>query len=132
MIILKNKFNGKTADEIWSTLILSLPIDEINKMTPREENVVRKEETKCDPEAKDLGDATKKEVVTKPSVGRKIERPVAKNINNNEEVVKEAEIKVFEDTKGTVTETKPVVAMEVTFEQDQKDQDLNMTLYRQK
>ena len=125
VIILKNKFNGKTADEIWSTLILSLPINEINKMTPREENVVKKEEAKCDPETNDVEDATIKLVVTKPPIGRKIEKPMGKNITNNEESVEEVEIKVFENTKGTVTETKPVVAIEVTFELEQKEQDLN-------
>ena len=46
VIVIKNKFKGKTADEIWSSLILSLPVDEINRMTAREENIVEKRKKK--------------------------------------------------------------------------------------
>ena len=35
MIILKNQFNGKSGEDIWSSLVLSLPLDEILKMAPR-------------------------------------------------------------------------------------------------
>ena len=37
MIILKNQFNGKSGEDIWSSLILSLPLDEILKMAPRDQ-----------------------------------------------------------------------------------------------
>ena len=62
MIVLKNKFNGKTADEIWSTLILSLPIDEINRMTPREEKIVKKDVNEID-DMEEMNDVV---TVTKP------------------------------------------------------------------
>ena len=37
MIILKNQFNGKSGEDIWSSLVLSLPLDEILKMAPRDQ-----------------------------------------------------------------------------------------------
>lgn len=37
VIILKNQFNGKSGEDIWSSLILSLPVDEISKMAPRDQ-----------------------------------------------------------------------------------------------
>lgn len=40
MIILKNKFKGKSTEDIWSSLILSLPAEEIEKMAPGEKKEV--------------------------------------------------------------------------------------------
>ena len=37
VIILQNQFNGKSGEDIWSSLILSLPVDEISKMAPRDQ-----------------------------------------------------------------------------------------------
>ena len=37
MIILKNQFNGKSGEDIWSSLILSLPAEEVSKMAPRDQ-----------------------------------------------------------------------------------------------
>ena len=34
---MKNQFNGKSGEDIWSSLILSLPLDEILKMAPRDQ-----------------------------------------------------------------------------------------------
>ena len=34
MILLKNIYRGKTAEDIWTSLILSLPAEEITKMVP--------------------------------------------------------------------------------------------------
>merc|ERR1712107_955567 len=37
VIILKNQFNSKTGEDIWSSLILSLPVEEISKMAPKDQ-----------------------------------------------------------------------------------------------
>jgi len=37
VIILKNQFNGKSGEDIWSSLLLSLPLTEISKMAPRDQ-----------------------------------------------------------------------------------------------
>ena len=37
VIILKNQFNGKSGEDIWSSLILSLPAEEVSKMAPRDQ-----------------------------------------------------------------------------------------------
>jgi len=88
IIIVKNKFKGKSADEIWSTLILSLPIDEINRMTPRETNIVNKEEsTVAKKEEKTLDDTNPPisithpaVVVSKPPSGKTLKKPVSKSV----------------------------------------------------
>ena len=40
VILLKNKFKGKSAEDIWSSLILSLPAEDIRKMAPGEKREV--------------------------------------------------------------------------------------------
>ena len=37
VIVLKNQVNSKTGEDIWSSLILSLPIGEISKMAPKDQ-----------------------------------------------------------------------------------------------
>ena len=34
---MKNQFNGKSGEDIWSSLLLSLPLTEISKMAPRDQ-----------------------------------------------------------------------------------------------
>ena len=34
---MKNQFNGKSGEDIWSSLILSLPAEEVSKMAPRDQ-----------------------------------------------------------------------------------------------
>ena len=74
IIVLKNKFNSKNADDIWSTLILTLPIDEINKMTPREDQINMKEETPATDETNSKNEIVK----SKPPTGRKVITPKVK------------------------------------------------------
>ena len=50
MIVLRNRFQGRSAEDVWASLILSLSLDEISKLTPDnrsdkiEQNVDFKEE----------------------------------------------------------------------------------------
>lgn len=34
VIVMRNKYGGKSAEDVWSSLILSLPMDEITRLTP--------------------------------------------------------------------------------------------------
>ena len=103
LIIIKNKFKGKTADEIWSTLILSLPIDEINRMTPREEDVAVKDTfQRVDDTNPPVSITHPAVVVTKPPSGRKGGKPTGKSVTI---VDGPEDNEVFSDTKIVIQNT---------------------------
>ena len=39
LIVLRNRFRAKCAEDIWSSLILSLPMEEISRLTPTHEDM---------------------------------------------------------------------------------------------
>ena len=62
---MKNQFNGKSGEDIWSSLILSLPREEISKMAPRDQTDSRgagereeeeEVESKSDPKSETVED----------------------------------------------------------------------------
>ena len=51
LIVLRNRFRGKSAEDIWSSLILSLPMEEITRLTPTHEektDISKDNGNKCD------------------------------------------------------------------------------------
>ena len=64
---MKNQYNGKIGEDIWSSLILSLPAEEIFKMAPKDQ-IDSKEESKCEAVdgrgEEDGSDEDEREVVT--------------------------------------------------------------------
>ena len=64
VIILKNQYNGKIGEDIWSSLILSLPAEEIFKMAPKDQIDSKEEEAVDGRGEEEASDEDEREVVT--------------------------------------------------------------------
>ena len=61
---MKNQYNGKIGEDIWSSLILSLPAEEIFKMAPKDQIDSKEEEAVDGRGEEEASDEDEREVVT--------------------------------------------------------------------
>ena len=93
MIVLKNRFQGRSAEDVWSSLILSLSLDEISKLTPdiklKEESINQKQHVNIKEEEEHLMEVSSED--GKASVEEKIDiRLIESDSNKNNEKDDEA------------------------------------------
>ena len=85
MIVLKNRFQGRSAEDVWSSLILSLSLDEISKLTPdikHKEESINQEQHVNIKEEEHLMEVSSED--GKASLEEKIETRLIESDSNNE------------------------------------------------
>lgn len=134
MIVLRNRFQGRSAEDIWASLILSLSLDEISKLTPetrildkdesvyQEQNVYSREEERHPMElSSEDGNENEKNLIDKSDTDTHVSDEQDKEVSDHEheddEFIETSQYDAF-DRRIDVDE-KPAIRIEAPDEPDQ-------------
>ena len=143
MIVLKNRFHGRSAEDVWSSLILSLSLEEISKLTPdiklKEEsinqeqhvNIKEKEEHLMEVSSEDGKTSLEEKIETRfiesdsNESNEKGENALDPDRSDDDEFIETSQYDAF-DRRLDVDE-KPVIKVEAP---DEPDQDISSSKTR--
>ena len=96
---MKNQFNGKSGEDIWSSLILSLPTEEISKMAPRDQI-----------DSRGAGEGEEEGVESKSELASETveEKAVEKSFEEEETPVEVVKLEAAASKSGKMSKTKTV------------------------